>query len=491
MAMKTYGVAAILVASGCAVGACSSGEKGDASRTLELALDGEGENMRLSSAPGNPLYTATYPNIQNLKKMTVTTDRHGSINSTCITQDDKTVECEDTPFFATTVKADNVTTVTVYDLNGEPCGDQVFVDGEGTDDGESDGVPSSSSNGSAEGADEECGGDGTGSGTDSGSGSTSSADAGSSTKTDSGTKSDSGSSSSDSGTKTDSGTKADSGTAKDAGGGSGGKCDETKLVAARDAFCGKLNTWLKSHGFNESVDCTKLDNNVYTKQPAPVKGWKVAHCVEIWGKPYEEAKATVGDCKIKSRIQHWKDQARYEMIHDGVCRSSPLVLDLDGDGVNLSSVDNGVSFDLMADGTKVKASWTDGKDAFLVLDRNSNGTIDGAGEMFGNTTNGFADGFAALSAIDSNADGVIDSKDPAFGELQAWRDFNRDGVSTPNELSSLREVGVKRLLVGAIKADEVSSWDKHGNNIPLVSGFVRNDGSRGLMVDAWLRYKAR
>ena len=91
------------------------------------------------------------------------------------------------------------------------------------------------------------------------------------------------------------------------------------------------------------------------------------------------------------------------MIHDGVCRSSPIVLDLDGDGVNLSSVDNGVSFDLMADGTKVKASWTDGKDAFLVLDRNSNGSVDGAGEMFGNTTNGrqFADGFAALSELDA------------------------------------------------------------------------------------------
>src|SRR5688572_1392108 len=122
MAMKTYGVAAILVASGCAIGACSSGESGDASRTLELSLEGEGENMRLSSAPGNPLYTATYPNIQNLKKMVVTTDRHGSINSTCIAQDDKIVECEDTTFFATTVKSNDQTTVTIYDLNGEPCG---------------------------------------------------------------------------------------------------------------------------------------------------------------------------------------------------------------------------------------------------------------------------------------------------------------------------------------------------------------------------------
>jgi hypothetical protein len=93
--------------------------------------------------------------------------------------------------------------------------------------------------------------------------------------------------------------------------------------------------------------------------------------------------------------------------------SSPLVLDLDGDGVRLSGLAEGVPFDLLGTGEKVLSAWTDGRDAMLALDRNENGRIDDATELFGNVTGGgaFGDGFGPLAALDDDRDGAIDARD--------------------------------------------------------------------------------
>ena len=55
--------------------------------------------------------------------------------------------------------------------------------------------------------------------------------------------------------------------------------------------------------------------------------------------------------------------------------STPLILDLDGDGIDLSSIEDGVTFDLTGDGVRDETAWTDAQnsfdDAFLVLDKNN------------------------------------------------------------------------------------------------------------------------
>jgi len=64
---------------------------------------------------------------------------------------------------------------------------------------------------------------------------------------------------------------------------------------------------------------------------------------------------------------NWESSARWELLQQGDCRGSPLVLDLAGDGVHLSSLGAGVAFDLLGTGDKVNTAWTQDDDALLAI----------------------------------------------------------------------------------------------------------------------------
>lgn len=93
---------------------------------------------------------------------------------------------------------------------------------------------------------------------------------------------------------------------------------------------------------------------------------------------------------------------------------SPLVLDLDGDGIELTSLDGSSAyFDLDIDGFAQLAGRVAADDGLLALDTNDDGIINDGSELFGDQT-GYEQGFLALAAHDLNADGVIDSNDAVF-----------------------------------------------------------------------------
>src|ERR1041385_279747 len=73
---------------------------------------------------------------------------------------------------------------------------------------------------------------------------------------------------------------------------------------------------------------------------------------------------------------------------DGGCNVSPIIIDVDGSGFQLTDADHGVLFDMFSNGTPVRVGWASSgsTNAFLVLDRNGNGQIDNSTEIFYSTT---------------------------------------------------------------------------------------------------------
>ncbi|NBI44124.1 beta strand repeat-containing protein [Burkholderia sp. ISTR5] len=165
---------------------------------------------------------------------------------------------------------------------------------------------------------------------------------------------------------------------------------------------------------------------------------------------------------------------------DALPMISPLVIDLDGDGITLSALsDNSPYFDLTADGFARKTGWVGPREGILTYSPDGKSITD-ITQLFGSAS---VDGFTLLSRLDANGDHVIDASDPEFANLKVWIDSNGDGQSTPDELVSLASLGIKSIKLNATAVNQAVN----GNSINLISSVTLNDGTTREIADVWFQ----
>jgi hypothetical protein len=164
--------------------------------------------------------------------------------------------------------------------------------------------------------------------------------------------------------------------------------------------------------------------------------------------------------------------------------ATPLVLDLNGDGVQTLGIEQGVQFDLLNTGAKQNVGWVDKHDGLLVMDLNGDGQVNNGSELFGDRTvladgSHAKDGWAALAAQDSNADGVIDATDANFDKLRVWVDANSDGITDAGELRTLADAHIASINLNHTGG----SVQQNGNVVEAASSFTTTDGATHEVAD--------
>lgn len=145
----------------------------------------------------------------------------------------------------------------------------------------------------------------------------------------------------------------------------------------------------------------------------------------------------------------------------------PLILDLEGTGVKLTSAyDSPVKFDMKNDGQKIQTGWSTATEGIVVMDLDKNEKIDNISELFSEyfgaaqgsygeaSIKTFENAFFALLSLDTNNDAVFDSQDESWADVKVWIDANHDGQSWTDldqepgivsELYSLDELSISRI----------------------------------------------
>ncbi|WP_159068645.1 calcium-binding protein [Neisseria wadsworthii] len=201
------------------------------------------------------------------------------------------------------------------------------------------------------------------------------------------------------------------------------------------------------------------------------------------------AKLAVSPSMYNNLSCAWDDFWNPPSVSDAAQMASPIIIDLNGDGIKTIGLGGGANFDHDKSGFALQTGWAAKEDGLLVLDLNGNGAVDNGGELFGNHTL-LADGkpadngFEALKQYDTNQNGLLDTGDARWGKFRIWQDADSDGVSDSGELKTLSETGIISLN---LKYTETDVLDENGNAHKQTSSAIWKDGHTGDAVDVWFK----
>lgn len=150
--------------------------------------------------------------------------------------------------------------------------------------------------------------------------------------------------------------------------------------------------------------------------------------------------------------------------------TSPIVLDLDGDGTLMASdgqykphaqtfkSEGAVMFDFHGNGFPVATEWVGPNDGLLCrpqADERINGT-----HLFG-TANGYSNGYEAMAALDKDQSGALEGQE--LEGLFVWQDLNGNGRSDEGELKAVQELGITSISVN--HTDMSSTYVRNGQTL--------------------------
>lgn len=165
---------------------------------------------------------------------------------------------------------------------------------------------------------------------------------------------------------------------------------------------------------------------------------------------------------------------------------APIALDLDGDGLNLSTVDDSEVIVKTAAGGLSKVGWVGPTDGFLAVDRDGDGKINKLSEIsFTQDKEGATSDLEGLKTWDTNGDGLLNSSDTNFNKILLWVDANQNGRSTTRELRTLTQAGIAAIDLKGVATGYTADMG--------IDSFVQNnmkfiwaDGSQGNAYDVSL-----
>ena len=235
-----------------------------------------------------------------------------------------------------------------------------------------------------------------------------------------------------------------------------------------------------ANGSGATITAKELALNVSGSTPQiDVSAFRVmSQRIEIDLTQIESRFSSIGST---ANISISKFRAQIDLIRIDIAQAfqqDPLILDLDGNGIDITSLQDGQQFDIDGDGTIDQTAWIRGNDALLALDRNKDGKINNGTELFGDQ-NGAADGFAELAKFDDNQDGKIDANDVVFSALILLR--------ANGEQATLMDEGIT-----SISLSMITPIDQRliGGDLVATSHFTRDDGSIATVGEVLFDVKA-